>query len=350
MIPIKMIIKIKQQNAGERIDKFLVEELTDYSRSKIQKLIKNKDILVNNNEVLAHYSLKESDNIKIVDKELIIKKNNKIFSKKLASDKKNKNIKIIDDTDNYLIINKPAGLIVHGAEHICEPTLADLLIEKYPQIKDIGEDVLRPGIVHRLDKDANGLMIVAKNQKLFQDLKKQFQKRKIYKEYTTLVFGALSRDYGTIDFPIKRSSKGHKMAAIPLPPTDLSKEENLIVLQENQKIDSSSHKKRGFSGTGREAITEFEVIKKFINYTLLKIKIKTGRTHQIRVHMAAYGHPIVGDDLYGTKRTRISNKKLNLGRIFLVANKLGFRDLNGELKEYEVGLSKELQEVLRKVK
>ena len=201
--------------------------------------------------------------------------------------------------------------------------MVDFLLKKYPKLKGIGEDATRPGIIHRLDKDASGLMVIAKNQKIFQNLKKQFQARKVYKEYTALVFGALTQDYGVIDFPIKRSTKGHKMAAIPKGREDI---------------------------IAREAISEFEITKKLINYTLLKVKIKTGRTHQIRVHMAAYGHPIVGDDLYGTKRTRINNKKLNLGRIFLVASKLKFYDLDGEVKEYVIDLPDDLEEFLKKVK
>ncbi len=342
MIKINMILKTKKEDSNKRIDKFLTEKLDNYSRSKIQKLIKQKNILVNKLEVSVHYFLKENDKIEI-EPELKIKK------KKEAQKEQKENIKIsiISNVDDYLIVNKPAGLIVHGAQHIEEITLADLLVKQYPQIKNIGEDESRPGIVHRLDKNASGLMAVAKSQKSFQNLKKQFQTRKIYKEYTALVYGVLSRDYGTINFPIKRSSKGHKMAAIPK-----DKQEMGAVLSTSNKMSSNlpSPATLGSGGGGKEAISEFEVIKKFINYTLLKVKIKTGRTHQIRVHLAAYGHPIVGDDLYSTKKTRILNKKINLGRIFLVANKLKFHNLNSELKEYEIDLPKDLKLFLKKVK
>ena len=334
-----MNIKIAQQDIGKRIDIFLTEILDDYSRSKVQKLIKDQYVLVNKKETSAHYPLKEWDNITMTDEKLRTSKKKEVFLKKLTNDQKNKNIHIVKETNDYLVVNKPAGLIVHGAAHISDPTLVDLLLAKYPKIKNIGEDKMRPGIVHRLDKDASGLMVIAKNQKLFQDLKKQFQTRKIHKEYTALVFGALSRDYGVINFPIKRSTKGHKMAAIP---SLINSDELLITNGIKSKIQDSKQ--------GKEAITEFEVAEKFINYTLLNIKIKTGRTHQIRAHMAAYGHPIVGDDLYGTKRTRILNKKINLGRIFLVARKLGFYNLDKEFKKYSIDLPNELKLFLKKVK
>ena len=160
----------------------------------------------------------------------------------------------------------------------------------------------------------------------FDNLKNQFKNRTVKKTYTALVFGQMEGEGERITFPIKRSTKGFKMAAIP-------------------------NTNRGETNLdGRRAITDFWVEKKFINYTLLKVKIKTGRTHQIRVHMTAYGHPIVGDDLYGTKKTRIKNKKLDLGRIFLVARKLSFVNLAGEEKTYEVAMPSELQEFMKKVK
>ncbi len=233
--------------------------------------------------------------------------------------------KIFEDK-NFLVINKPAGLLVHGADHIKEPTLADQLLKKYPELIKIGEDPIRPGIMHRLDKQVSGLMVITKTQAYFDHLKKQFQDRTIIKIYTALVYGKIEKDEDEINFPIQRSSKGHKMAALPFTT------------------------KGKFTEEGRQAITEFEVIKRFINYTLLKVKIKTGRTHQIRVHLSAYGHPVVGDDLYSTKKTREKNKKLNLGRIFLVATKLSFTDLDKEQKTFIIELPEELKNFLKHVK
>ncbi len=234
--------------------------------------------------------------------------------------------KLVKETKEYIVINKPAGLLTHGAPHIKEPSLVDQILSDFPDIKGVGEDPERPGIMHRLDKLASGILVIARNMDSFDNLKNQFKNRTIKKTYTALVFGQMEGDGERITFPIKRSTKGFKMAA--LPNTDRGK----------------------VNFDGRQAITDFWVEKKFINYTLLKVKIKTGRTHQIRVHMTAYGHPIVGDDLYGTKKTRIKNRKIDLGRIFLVAKKLQFTNLKGEEKTYEIDLPDELQEFMKKVK
>jgi len=232
----------------------------------------------------------------------------------------------IHENNNFLVINKPAGLLTHGADHIKEPTLVDQLLNKYPELAKIGEDPNRPGIMHRLDKQVSGLMVIAKTQDAFDHLKQQFQNRTVTKIYTALVYGKIEKDEDEINFPIQRKRTGHKMAALPATAKGKPTEE------------------------GRRAITEFEVLQKFINYTLLKVKIKTGRTHQIRVHLTAYGHPVVGDDLYSTKKTREKNKKLNLGRIFLTANELSFMDLNEKQKTFKINLQEELKKFLQQIK
>lgn len=244
---------------------------------------------------------------------------------------------IVSETDDYLVINKPAGLAVHGGGNLTEPTLTDWLIDYYPKIKKVGDDPLRPGIVHRLDKEVSGLMVIAKNQKSFTALKEQFKSREIVKEYIALVYGKVANDYGIIDFPIKRSQTGHKMAALPL------KAENLLTRRRPQGRDQGN-----IDGwfKARSAQTEFQILKKFVNYTLLRVKIKTGRTHQIRVHFFAYGHPLVGDNLYFTAKTKLKNKKLNLGRIFLMAEHLSFRDLQGQEQDFKIDLAPELLKAL----
>jgi 23S rRNA pseudouridine1911/1915/1917 synthase len=245
--------------------------------------------------------------------------------------------KIIKETKDYLVIEKEAGVIVHPGSGIEDLTLIEEIAKKYPKIKKVGDDPLRPGIVHRLDREASGLMVIALNQKSFLDLKKQFQDREIVKEYKVLVYGQIEKEKGTIDFPIKRAASGHKMAAMP-------------------KSNGDNYKNPRARGNmiasldAREAISSFKVEKKFINYTLLKVNIKTGRTHQIRVHMFAYGHPVVGDSLYCTKKTTAKNKKLNLNRIFLVAQKLEFTDLKGEKQSIGIDLPPDLSEFLSKIK
>jgi 23S rRNA pseudouridine1911/1915/1917 synthase len=237
---------------------------------------------------------------------------------------------VISETDDYIIINKPAGLLVHPVnERQSEAgqfSLVNWLMEKYPEIGNVGEDPIRPGIVHRLDKEVSGLMVIARNNKSFISLKEQFQDRSMVKEYLGLVYGKVSLEDGEINLPIKRSNSGFKMAAVPL--NFVSKNDETV----------------------RQASTLFTVARRFHNFTLLALTIKTGRTHQIRVHLQAYGHPLVGDNLYSSADTRRKNHKLGLARIFLVSCKLEFTDLRGERQKFSVGLPEELTELLKKVK
>lgn len=244
---------------------------------------------------------------------------------------------IIFEDKNYLVINKPAGLIVHGGNGIEEETLADLIIKKYPNIKEVGDDPIRPGIVHRLDKEVSGLMVVAKTQEAFEDLKKQFKNRDVNKHYLALTHGRIVADYGEINFPIKRSTSGHKMAAMPLATDKLLNRKNPQIRDEGNLAELAKAKK---------AVTQFKILKRFVNYTYIEVKIKTGRTHQIRVHFFAYGHPLVGDNLYTTKKTKIKNDKLGLKRIFLTAHHLSFKDLEGNKKTFSLDLPADLQSVL----
>jgi 23S rRNA pseudouridine1911/1915/1917 synthase len=226
-------------------------------------------------------------------------------------------IKIIYEDENILAVNKPAGLLVHGPD-----SLVDWLIEKYPDIKKVGEDPERPGIVHRLDKDTSGVLLIAKNQGSFEYLKKQFQDRKIKKKYIALVDGRMRGESGIINLPIAKSKSDFRKRAVG---------EKTI-------------------GKEREAMTEYKVIKKFENFTLTEACPKTGRTHQIRVHMKAIGHPVVCDKLYGPK-----NKKcpFDLTRQFLHANTLEFSlpaspsgGPDGSRINLEADLPNDLQKVL----
>lgn len=315
-----MLIKIIKKNSGARLDKFLANGgfwKDELSRNQIQKLIENGSVMVNNLLSTSHYSLKPGDIIKIT------KNKEKTGVKTAKPAGLNLPIKLIKETAEYLVINKPAGLSVHGPD---EFTLAKWLMAEYPRIKKVGDDPERPGIVHRLDKDVSGLMVIAKTQASFDNLKKQFQNRSIVKEYTALAYGKIQKDSGLINFPIKRAHDGFKMAALPF----------------TVKGEDSTE--------GRKAETQFQVIKKLINYTLLKIKIKTGRTHQIRVHLAAYGNPLVGDNIYATAKTRIANKKLGLNRIFLIADRLSFTDLTKKQMDFKIDLTEELKNILNEVK
>jgi 23S rRNA pseudouridine1911/1915/1917 synthase len=325
-----MKYKITIDNKGKRLDVFVAEKKKKISRSFIQKMIRGGEIKVNGNISSPHYSLKEGEMVEVAKALKKLPEDEKI-SKKLPAETEGlfDKIKIAAETPNYLVIDKPVGLLVHGGESIREKTLVDWLLKKFPALKKVGDDPLRPGIVHRLDRDVSGLMVIAKTEDSFANLKKQFQKRSAEKEYTALVYGSIDGDNREITFPIKRSTSGYKMAAMP----ETSRRGNNTDLE----------------GV-RQAITSFSIIKKFINYTLLAIKIKTGRMHQIRVHMFAYGHPLVGDDLYSTKRTREMNKKLNTGRVYLASSRLAFTDLSGERKEYKIDLPDDFKEILKVVR
>ncbi len=325
--PAKAIL-VENELIGYRLDKFLIKiknsldkTFSGLSRARIQNLIKQNLIKVNGRSSLPHYKLKKNDLVNI-DYISPAAAETKTGTTKNLTDLP---LKIILETERYLVIDKPAGLVIHGKNDKAI-TLADILLKKYAQLKSVGDDSSRPGIVHRLDKDVSGLMIIAKTQASFTNLKRQFQHRTITKEYTALVYGKIDQPSATINFPIKRADQGYKMAALPL--TNFGQ----------------------INRTGKQAKTYFKVIKKFINYTLLKIKINTGRTHQIRVHLFAYNHPLVGDNIYGTAKTRLQNKKLGLKRVFLVADKLGFTDLSGNQQTFSIGLPNDLKKLLLQIK
>lgn len=230
---------------------------------------------------------------------------------------------IIIETDDYVVINKPAWLLVHPTTKKETDTLADWLRERYPDIAGVGEDPDRPGIVHRLDKEASGVMVVARTQPMFDHLKKAFQARTVEKHYSVLVHGKVAKDHGVIDFPIGRSSEG-RMAARPVG-------DGIAIVDEES--------------AGKPAITEFLVEKRFARFTLLDVRIHTGRTHQIRVHMYAYTHPVVGDTLYLNKKLPLKRDR-KLGRLFLHARSLSFPTLAGDSVSYTVPLPKALQDFL----
>lgn len=226
-------------------------------------------------------------------------------------------LKTIFENKNILVIDKPAGITVHPNYHGQRHTLIDEIIKKYPQIKKVGDDALRPGIVHRLDKDTSGLMIIAKNNQAFNFLKQQFLQKEITKKYLCLVHGLVKNHKGTITKSISLSKKDRK--------------------KRSALLDSKA----------KSAWTEYKVIKKFDNYTLLETYPKTGRTHQIRIHLASIGHPIVGDKQYKFKRQKNPSGS---ERQFLHAQYLKFQLLNGRIIELKTELPDDLKQVLDNLK
>lgn len=236
--------------------------------------------------------------------------------------------KIIQVEKDYVVVDKPAGVLTHPTPAGEKDTLIDFVLKKYKEVKKTGDSPERPGIVHRLDKEASGLLVVARTQEMFEHLKKQFQDRTIEKEYIVLVYGKMSKEHGVIDFAIDRGKEG-RMVSRP-------------------KTNLLSVDKVGSAQPGKEAITEYFLEKTIGRFSLLRVKIHTGRMHQIRAHMFAFNHPVVGDTLY-LNRKLIKKNQPALDRLFLHSAKLCFTDLVGEKKCFEIGLPEELGDYLKKL-
>lgn len=303
---------ILSESTGKRLDKFLQEQYPSFSRSQLQKAIKEGCITVNGISTSVHHFLKANDHVHgSVDAPTTL----------VCTPNQALRIPIIAETDDVIIIDKPSGMLVHQAEGHREPdTVANWLVAHAPAIATIGEDSLRPGIVHRLDSDVSGVMVIAKTQPMFERLKRAFAERRIEKQYMALVYGTMEQVGGIITFPIARSeTKEGRMAARP-------KDAELL-------------------GEGKEAVTEYMLMRQYQQYALLDVRPKTGRTHQIRVHLYASGHPIVGDPLYKPKDER----KQLVPRIFLHATSLSFTDLQGMQQVYKSPLPKELEQILEQL-
>lgn len=319
-------VSVKKTDALKRLDVFLSEKLK-ISRSQAQKMIDADLITINGflpKKTGEKINTKDTINVTSSEKTREETKSAKGGSALGGESTILSQPEIIAIEKDFLVVNKPSGLLTHNTEKE-NFSLAEILCKKYPEIKKIGEDKMRPGIVHRLDKEASGLLVVARTQKMFEFLKKQFQDRTIDKEYAVLVHDPVSADTGIIDFPLERSKNSERMAALP----------KIVYGHEND--------------LGKKALTEFWVEKRFINFSLLTVKIHTGRMHQIRAHFLAYDHPVVGDPLYFQKKQK-RRWDIELGRLFLHCFKLEFTDLEGNRQKYEIPLPKELEIFLKKLK
>jgi len=299
--------KVNIEEPKCRLDVFLNNNIPTKSRSFIQKNIKAGNVKVDNKvEKTVHFWLHNDNEVEW--------RENKIEPESTQPPASLNKIKIIFESDDYIIINKPAKLLVHALpDKPNTPSLIDWLINKYPQTKQLGENPLRPALVHRLDKEVSGLMVIPLNQNMLDYLKKEFKLRRVNKEYTALAYGNFEDVEGEINLPISRSKNTGRMAA------------------------------HSIEQGGKSALTKYEVVESYINYSLLKIQIETGRTNQIRVHFQALGHGLVGDTLYTTKDIV---KSVNLGRVFLHASYLGFNLSSGEKVNYTSPLPDKLQNFL----
>ncbi len=253
----KFLFQIQEELADERIDKCLSVLMDTLSRSYIQKLIKDEHVLVNNKVVKANYRVKEDDEVcfylpKSVEPE--------ILPQDIPLD-------VLYEDEDVIIVNKPKGMVVHPAAGHYKDTLVNgLLFHCKDSLSGIN-GVMRPGIVHRIDMNTTGSLIVCKNDLAHNHIAEQLKVHSINRKYHAIVYGVLKDDFGTIDKPIGRSDTDRKKMAV------------------NAK-------------NGRNAVTHYKVLKRFEKYTYIECKLETGRTHQIRVHMASIGHPILGDDVY----------------------------------------------------
>jgi len=297
-----MKIKVNHNYKGLRLDQYLqLEELKEKSRSYIQNLIKDGKILVNNEKVKTGYQLKSEDLIEIFD----------VFEEKLDLTAINLSLDIVYEDDDIIVINKPSGLVVHPASSYQGHTLVHGLLHQAKDLSSIN-GVIRPGIVHRIDKDTSGLLVVAKNDFAHQFLSDQLKSHEMKREYVALVYGTFTENEGKIDAPISRNPKNRlKMAVVE---------------------------------GGKQAITHFSVVKRYEKYTLLKLKLETGRTHQIRVHLSYINHPVVGDPLYGPKNVIGENGQ------FLHAEKLTLiHPTKKELLTFQCELPFEFKDLIDKL-
>ncbi len=319
---------ITEEQAGTRLDKVLVE-MSGESRGTVQKWIDAETVHVDG-KLMKKASTKLREGQELVWEVLDLSASQEeilVPVKEEARPVDTYGVEVISETKDYVVINKPSGLLVHPTDAEEANTLARWISETYPETAVVGEDPIRPGIMHRLDREASGLMVVARTQESYLHLKDQFKNREVNKIYTVLVQGTVLADHDTIDFDIDRGNGG-RMAARPH--TDMMKLKNVGKAQE-----------------GRDALTEFDVLTRYANSSLLKVKIHTGRTHQIRVHMFAYAHPVLGDMLYQQKRDAYKNQPV---RLFLHASELGFADMQGEHVAFASDLPTDLQTYLDNLK
>ena len=277
-------MKIEVLENNIRLDNYLIDKL-DSSRSKIQKLIKNNSILVNDKNTKSSYLVKTGDIITITD---VKEESSNIEPEDIKLD-------IVYEDEYLLVVNKPSGMVVHPAPGNREGTLVNALLYHTKNLSTINT-LIRPGIVHRIDADTSGLLLVAKKDRAHNILADAIAKKEVVREYIALVEGIIKEDTATIDAPIGR---------------DVNNRKKMCVTSENSK----------------EAITHFRVVERLNNATLIRCKLETGRTHQIRVHLNYIGHPIVNDPVYGKKKL-IDEK---FGQM-LHAEKIGF--VHQTTKEY----------------
>lgn len=296
------IFTIEENFEGDRIDKYLAKVFSDQSRSYLQGLIEKGNILVNDKCVKSNYKLKIYDEVKVTIPEPLM----------LKAEAEDIPLNIVYEDSDVIVVNKPQGMVVHPAPGNYSGTLVNGLLYHCKDLSTIN-GVIRPGIVHRIDKDTSGILVVAKNDNSHNFLSEQLRDHSMKREYYAVVEGRLKNDKGIIDKPLGRNKKDRL--------------------------------KMGIVEGGRRAVTHYEVLERYNNTTLIKCILETGRTHQIRVHMASIGHPLIGDPLYGFKK-----QKFKLEGQMLHAKVLGFiHPTTKEYMEFSSELPGYFQELIEKL-
>ena len=301
----EILIEVPENFEGERIDKFLSVLLEDSSRNAIQKLIENGKVLVNGAVVNKKYKVSTDDEIKMLPSEL----------KPLDAEPENIPLQIVYEDEHLLVVNKPRGMVVHPAPGNYSGTLVNALLYHCKDSLSGINGILRPGIVHRIDKDTSGLLIVAKTDKAHIGLAEQIKEHSFTREYNAVIVGHLKEQQGTVNAPIGRNPKDRK---------------KMCVTMTNSK----------------NAVTHYNVIEDYEGYSHISLKLETGRTHQIRVHMAHLGHAVAGDYIYGNDK-----KSAYLNGQCLHAIKIGFvHPITNEYLEFTSELPDYFTEFLSRLK
>lgn len=286
-----------------RIDKFIASKLEGVTRSHIQRLIDEGNVLADGRNIKSNYKLKTGQNVEVTLPD----------AKQLDVKAENIELDIVYEDKHLLVVNKPQNMVVHPAAGNYEGTLVNALMHHCGDSLSGINGVIRPGIVHRIDKDTSGLLLVAKDDATHMGLSEQIKEHSLTRKYIALVHGNFKIDEGTVDAPIGRH------------PTDRKK---MCITDKNS----------------RNAVTHYIVLQRFMEYTLVECKLETGRTHQIRVHMASLGHPVMGDKTYGIKK-----EKYNLSGQLLHAKIVGFvHPITKEYMEFETDIPERFQKFLNK--
>ena len=295
---------VNTDNSGLRLDAYIAKNIDNLSRTAVKRLIEEENIKVNGGAQKVSYKVQENDEIEV----------NVPEAKELDIKAEDIPVEVVYEDSDIIVVNKPKGLVVHPANGNWDGTLVNAIMAICKDsLSGIGGEI-RPGIVHRLDKDTSGLLIIAKNDEAHLNMSNQIKNREVKKIYYALVRGNVSENEATINMPIGRSTKDRKKMAV--------------------------------TKNGKEAVTHFKVLERFNKYTLLEVKIDTGRTHQIRVHLSEIGHPVVGDEVYSNGKNEFGIK----GQL-LHAKSLDFKHpISGKELHLEAEIPEEFSNVLKELR